>query len=357
MGHEVTLISAKGSPLAGQWRFLQGEEQDPEKQKFGQLTCHETHMPSWNSGEFQHYLMYRDIMENEFGDGQGVVWDSTWQAWSYMSAAGMNMKLDPNKDPVVVKPHPKMKICHTHHGMPNSRTPPPRIRYPRFIGVSTGHANLLENILKIPVRTVHNGIRLPDYKPDEFTRDGFMLSLNRITDEKGIHVAVDLCKRNRIPIKVVGDDTQVRQQLYVTNVINQCRDSDGFAEYMGLVDTETRNNLLSHCNGVIGVPDNYSSLSWIEAFGMYAVEGFAYGKPFLGVVNGGLRDIVTNGYNGYIEASPNLLDQYLTSDKLQNIPADNCRKTAETEFSVQVMTKNYISLFEKVMSDDPAGRW
>ena len=130
MGHEVTLISAKGSPLAGQWRFLQGEEQDPEKQKFGQLTCHETHMPSWNSGEFQHYLMYRDIMENEFGDGQGVVWDSTWQAWSYMSAAGMNMKLDPNKDPVVVKPHPKMKICHTHHGMPNSRTPPPRIRYP-----------------------------------------------------------------------------------------------------------------------------------------------------------------------------------------------------------------------------------
>lgn len=345
MGHEVTLISAKGSPLAGEWRF----PKEDKSEEFGILKVHETHVPSWNLGELQHYVMYREMMENEFGEGQGIVWDSTWQSWSYTSIRGAQIQN------IKINPHPKMKIVHTHHGMPNSSTPPPGVRHPRFVGISNGHSQLLSNILKIPVRTVHNGIRLQDYEPEKYSRDGFILSLNRITDEKGIHNCVDLCVRNRYPIKVVGDDTKVRQQLYVANVIKQCRESEGFAEYYGLVDNETKNNLLMHCDAVIGLPDNYSSMSWIEAFGMYAVEGFAYGKPFIGSVNGGLSDIVQDGVSGYLRMFPNQLDECLP--KLKDIDSNTCRRTAEIQFSVQAMTKSYLDLFDKVMKDEASGKW
>ena len=346
VGHDVTLISAKGSPLAGEWRFIQDQE---KPDVYGILKVHETHVPSWNYGEFQHYIMYREMMENEFGEGQGIIFDSTWQSWSYTSIRGARIN---NID---IKPHPNMKIVHTHHGMPNSQTPPPGVRFPRFVGVSNGHSQLLSNILKIPVRTVFNGIRLQDYEPDKYSRDGYILSLNRITDEKGIHNCIDLCARNRYPIKVIGDDTKVRQQLYVANIIKQCRESDGLATYYGLVDNDTRNNLLAHCDATIGLPDNYSSMSWIEAFGMYAVEGMAYGKPALGVVNGGLADIIKDGYNGFLRQFPNQLDEVLPLVK--DIPHENCRKTVEEKFSVQAMTKSYLDLFDKVMKDEPSGRW
>ena len=77
-GHTVTLISARGSLPS-----CRGEEVPPSN-----LNIIETIRPSWEgqSAEEAHYLLYKDILENEFGDGDGVVWDNTWHSFSYLSA-------------------------------------------------------------------------------------------------------------------------------------------------------------------------------------------------------------------------------------------------------------------------------
>src|SRR5205823_2161209 len=90
--HNVTLISAKGSSAGEVGVGLPSD-----------LNIIETIEPSWEgkAAEEAHYLMYKDLLEKEYGCGEGIVWDNTWHCFSYLSA----------------KKFPKMKIIHTNHGM------------------------------------------------------------------------------------------------------------------------------------------------------------------------------------------------------------------------------------------------
>jgi glycosyltransferase involved in cell wall biosynthesis len=330
-GHQVFLITTKGSAWEGNWNL---EEAGVPK---GTLSVLSTIPPNWyGNSERQHYLTYRTFLEKEFGEGQGVVWENDWFHYGYLSA----------------KSFPKMKMISTHHGMIGFRTPPP-VLLPRMVGLSKPHSHLISQTLNIPCRYVWNGIPMPDIK--DYTQGNYLLSLNRITDEKGIHDCIDVAMQAKTPIVIAGDDTHVVSQQYVHQIIQRCRTSGALASYLGLVDMNTRNELLKNCKAVIGCPKP----TWMEGFGLYAVEAMAYGKPVLALANGGLTDIIQQGKTGFMSAgtysTPNDLVQYV--DRLGDIKPEDCRVRVEQEFSAQRMTDRYLEMFEGVMNDDPAYQW
>jgi len=154
----------------------------------------------------------------------------------------------------------------------------------------------------------------------------------------------------------MGDDTQVNSQQYVSQIIQRCRDSRGLAEYYGLVDNETKEEALKHCKAVIACPFNQGPYGWTEAFGLYAVEGLSYGKPFIGLANGGLMDIIEQGKHGFLGLTPTITSSYIPN--LSEIKAEDCRRRVEEKFSMEVMANNYLSLFDKVLDDNSeAGKW
>ena len=55
----------------------------------------------------------------------------------------------------------------------------------------------------------------------------------------------------------------------------KCENTNGLAQDLGLVDNKTKTELIKKCKVVIACPKP----TWIEAFGLYAVEANAYGKP------------------------------------------------------------------------------
>ena len=123
--HDVTLISARGSPLS-------------QEREGANLSIIETIEPSWDgmAAEETHYLMYKNIMEKEYGSGNGIVWDNTWHSFSYMSA----------------KKFPKMKIIHTNHGVIEwQKVPVTELKFPRYIGLSRRHAEYMSSVLRIPI--------------------------------------------------------------------------------------------------------------------------------------------------------------------------------------------------------------
>jgi glycosyltransferase involved in cell wall biosynthesis len=93
----------------------------------------------------------------------------------------------------------------------------------------------------------------------------------------------------------------------------------------------------------------------MEAFGLYAVEANAYGKPLLVLNNGGLSDIVLNSVNGFLAETIEGLKQYV--DKIDQCTPESCRKRVEKMFTDEIMTANYLSIFEKVLEDDAAYKW
>jgi glycosyltransferase involved in cell wall biosynthesis len=328
--HDVTLISARGSSVG------EGEGGLPSN-----LNVIETIEPSWEgtAAEEAHYLMYKELLEKEYGSGNGIVWDNTWHCFSYLSA----------------KKLPKMKIIHTNHGIiERQKVPVKQLRFPRYIGLSRLHAKYMSSILKIPVRYVHHGIPLPpieETKNDNSPSGDYLLSINRIVREKGIDDSIDLAVRTRNTIKIAGDDIHVPDLSYVQMIREKCQNSDGLAEYFGLVDNKTKIELIKKCKAVIACPKP----TWMEAFGLYAVEANAYGKPVLALSNGGLNDIIVNQTNGFLAKTPRELQGYV--EKVYECSPESCRRRVEKLFTDEIMTKNYLHIFERVMEDEPAFRW
>ena len=163
-------------------------------------------------------------------------------------------------------------------------------------------------VLGIPVKYVHNGIPLPSLTQIKSNKNGdYLLSINRIIKEKGIDDSIDLAIETRNNIKIVGDDIHLSDPLYVRMIKEKCQNSDGYAEYFGLVNNNTKVELIKNCKAVIACPKP----TWIEAFGLYAIEANAYGKPILGLANGGLNDIVVSGVNGFLAKNPEELKNML----------------------------------------------
>ena len=327
----MTLISARCSPAG------EGGVGLPSN-----LNIIETIEPSWEgtAAEEAHYFMYKELLEKECGCGDGIVWDNTWHCFSYLST----------------KKFPKMKIIHTNHGMVEwQKVPVKQLRFPRYIGLSRLHAKYMSSVLKIPVRYVHHGIALP---PIEETKNrtknengDYLLSINRIVREKGIEDSIDLALRTRNSIKIAGDDVHVPDLSYVKKIKEKCQNSNGLAEYFGLVDNKTKIELIKNCKAVIACPKP----TWIEAFGLYAIQANAYGKPVLALANGGLNDIIVNQTNGFLAKTPSELEGYV--NKIYECSPESCRSRVENLFTDEIMTKNYLQIFEKVMEDDPAFRW
>ena len=162
----------------------------------------------------------------------------------------------------------------------------------------------MSSVLRIPIRYVQHGIPLPQREKinsNNSNKNGdYLLSINRIVKEKGIEDSIDLAVKTGNAIKVAGDDIHVPNRSYVQMIRDICQNSDGLAEYIGLVDNKRKIELFKGCKAVIACPKP----TWIEAFGLYAIEANAYGKPVLAVANGGLNDIIENRTNGFLAKTP-----------------------------------------------------
>jgi glycosyltransferase involved in cell wall biosynthesis len=214
----------------------------------------------------------------------------------------------------------------------------------------------MSSVLKIPVRYVHHGIALPPIEETKSNNNNnkngdYLLSINRIVREKGIEDSIDLAVRTRNGIKIAGDDIHVPDLSYVQKIREKCQNTDSLAEYFGLVDNKTKIELIKKCKAVIACPKP----TWMEAFGLYAVQANAYGKPVLALANGGLNDIVVNQTNGFLAKTPRELQGYV--NKVSECSPESCRRRVEKLFTDEIMTKNYLQIFERVMEDDPAFRW
>lgn len=366
MGNHVMLLTTNESKELGQKDAV--DESGTKKGSLNVVGCGPTTMMA--TGERQMYLGYHEWLEQNFAN-DGVIIDMSWWAYPYFSVTGAQI------GDVSIKPHPNMKIMHSCQGMmnwvQNGQYARPAVPFPRILGISSHHAQYLSSCLKVPVRYVHNGIDLPAFEPKP--SEGFLLSLNRFSREKGITSTVDVAIETGIPVKLVGDDTIIADQNYAFEIQDRCEKSKGLAEYVGSVDDTKKWDLIKRCKALIACPDS----QWIEAFGLFAIEGFSQGKPIIALKNGGLIDTVQHGVNGFLCDTVAQVKDVLKSGaetwvefpvenpdcwpgchegsyrkktlKLEDLNPTKIRETAE-KFSVENMARNYNDLCQKVQNGE-----
>ena len=173
------------------------------------------------------------------------------------------------------------------------------------------------------------------FTPEEFDyntdKDDYYLYLGRISDDKGINLAIQMTKYTgqRLIIAGPGDLSVLNYQSVPSHVT-----------MFGYANVEQRRQLLSRARALIA-PTHY-----IEPFGNMVVEALMSGTPVITTDWGGFIDTNPNGTTGF--RCRNFADFVHAMENINQIRPQDCRDWAIKNFSETVVHDRFDQYFTNI---------
>lgn len=183
---------------------------------------------------------------------------------------------------------------------------------------------------------VYNGIPVNEY-PFSKNKEDYFITLGAITFHKGTHIAIQVAKRLRLKLLIVGP---IRDSRYFNNFIKPHLSRN--IRYLGEVDERRKRELLSKARALI------FPVLREEFFGLVAIEALACGTPVIAFARGALPEIITDGETGFLARSGEEL--YQKVKLLDRIDPIKCRRVSLSRFDSRVMTLNYFKLYQNLLA-------
>jgi len=187
------------------------------------------------------------------------------------------------------------------------------------------------------VGQVHAAVDVHTF-PFRDNKEEFVLFLGRFDPRKGAHVAIDVARTARRPILLAGKVNEAFERDYFDREIKPRLGPD--AEYVGVVDAQTKRKLLSAARCLI------FPILWEEPFGIVMVEALACGTPVVATRRGAVAEVIQNGLTGEIRDRPE--DLAAAVDIIHNISSAACRAEALARFDISRMAARYEQLYERI---------
>ena len=295
-GHEVLLVATNGSiPPKGV----------------------ELHQTTIGESEKQAYSGYWNRLPN-----YNVIIDNSWNKWSYI------LKIEGKL------PQPILGVCHAPVDTMYGSAPP--VLFPCLVGISQDMVDHISQHLGVSARCAYNGIDLEFYKRKlGIERGSRYLFLARMSRIKGPHIAVDLARKLRFGLDLVGDDKitgepDLAQRMHMMSVHN--------IKYHGGVSRERAVEFFSQAKALL-----HMNQCFREPFGLAPVEAQACGLPIIVFDLGAMRETVVHGKTGFLVKSVAEVEELIKHDAVKSIKSEDCRENAK-RFSVKNMVSRYEEL-------------
>jgi glycosyltransferase involved in cell wall biosynthesis len=209
-------------------------------------------------------------------------------------------------------------------------------RYPEVQYVCISDAQCRQESLP-HLRTIHHGIDLSLYRLVE-SKQQYLSFIGRIAPIKGTHIAIDVAQRTGIPLKIAGEVQPVFREYFEKKIRPKI---DGkLVEYIGPADLQAKNELLGNSMAML------FPIQWSEPFGLVMLEAMACGTPVIALPGGSVPEVVIEGVSGHICRSMREMTRCICDLKMR--PAD-VRGYVEENFSVDVMVRKYVSLYQEIL--------
>jgi glycosyltransferase involved in cell wall biosynthesis len=206
---------------------------------------------------------------------------------------------------------------------------------------------------------IYNGVDIRRYRVpaqrDRRAREGTVVGVtSRLCSGKGIDVLLQAMRVMRdtnasepVHLLVAGDgpERQALERLAVSLEIDDRVSMVGWVEDLPA--------FWQQCD-VAAVPSD----TWIETFGMAAVEPMACGLPVVATRNGGLCEVVDDGVTGFLvapgdaDAFAAALARYVSHRPLREAHGAAGRAQAESQFSIKAAADAYARLVRAIQGEE-----
>jgi glycosyltransferase involved in cell wall biosynthesis len=251
-----------------------------------------------------------------------VVIDHSWEKWSYI------LKIEGRLT------QPVLGVMHAPVHTMYERPPP--ISLPCVVAISNDQAAHISEVWGVPARVAYNGVDLDHYaRADNAARGQRYLFLARMSKIKGPHLAVDLARKLRFGLDLVGDDRITGEPELAQRMIAL---ATGNIAYHGGVSRARTVEFFSQAKALL-----HPAFAFREPFGLSTVEAQACGCPVIASDHGALRETIVHGESGFIVKTIEAMEQIIRDDAVKLIKPEACRESAR-RFSLEAMIKRYEAL-------------
>jgi glycosyltransferase involved in cell wall biosynthesis len=193
-----------------------------------------------------------------------------------------------------------------------------------------------------PAATIYHGVDASQFTFRQQPED-YVCYLGNFNWSKGPTFAIKAARELGLRLLLAGPGDQQYHELVEPLV-------DGrLVEYVGYVSGRERNELLGGARALL-YPIQYQ-----EPFGLVQVEAMMCGTPVAAIRLGAVSEIIDEGVTGYCAASTLEFGQAV----LRTLMLDrrNVRDQAEARFSAERMARQYLGVYENLVSRErPASR-
>ncbi len=185
--------------------------------------------------------------------------------------------------------------------------------------------------------TVYNGIN-----PDEFTfresSEDYLLFFGRIHPEKGTYEAIQIAKQSGRKLIISG---LIQHQAYFDSQVKPYINNDDIV-YVGNSNPVERDKLLGGAYALL------HPISFNEPFGLSVAESMMCGTPVIAFNLGSMPELIEHGKTGFLVN--NIKEAAMAVENIKSIDRQHCRTWALSKFSRDIMTENYLKVYNKILN-------
>ncbi len=210
-------------------------------------------------------------------------------------------------------------------------------RYRHLPYVSFSHAQRQQMPELNWVANIYHGIDTKQFSYNPTPKEYF-LYLGRVTEEKGVHYAIEAAKAANVPLIIAGGSYSA--EGYWQKSVE--KEIDGkMIRYAGEANEQQKIELLQGARALL-FPTQFD-----ETFGLVMIEAMSCGTPVIGWKNGSVPEVVEDGLTGYVVESVDGMVKAIQS--IDSISRQATRLRAETLFSQEKMVAGYLRVYERII--------
>lgn len=240
-----------------------------------------------------------------------------------------------------------LKVCHLYlseYCDPKHPSPPPKIEKFNLITESKYYKKYLKQKYGIKSRVVYSGIDLDQYKfykDDNTDKTNNILFVGNFQRRKRPDIAIKIANELKMNLDIIGRVYASHDDYFEELELNMKGNSN--IKIYKDVDQEFKIKKMQESRCLI-----FPSLG--EPLGQTVLESMACGTPVVAFKDGGATNEIINKKTGFL--CDDLKDMKEAIKNIDIIRPEDCRQHVEHKFSKNIMTKNYINLYNDIINGE-----